>query len=154
MKKILYFSNSKFPLAGLAGAIHAGSLPLGREPEASEIWGLQSLNIERCDEGKILSLGSDERGNEIYALSVKGERGMTHRLVESFLEIYGIPEDGFRLVDTGMKDNLYMLAGRALFCFRFLLPVARFFAYAGIKKSYAGLSRLVSDVRCGTANLP
>lgn len=154
MKRIVYFSDSKFPLAGLAGAIHTGRLPAGREPGGSELWSLPFLNIKKSGEGKIISLGKDGQGNEIYALSVKGERGMVYRMVESFLAIYKIPEDDLSLVDSGVRDNGFLLAGRLLCRSDLLTPLGRFFASIGVKKSYGKLAQLVLDVKTGLANLP
>lgn len=154
MKRILYFSDSKFPLAGLAGAIHTGRLPAGREPGSSELWSLPFLNSEKSEEGKIISLGEDGLGNKIYAFSVKGERGMVPRLVKSFLKIYKIPEDELSLLDTGLRDNGFLLAGGLLCRFGLLNPLGRFFIMTGVKKIYGRLTRLVQDVKAGLANLP
>ncbi|NLI11898.1 MAG: DUF3189 family protein [Peptococcaceae bacterium] len=153
MKRILYFSDSKLPLAALAGAIHTGRLPAGRVPGKSQLWGQLFLNI-RDGEGNVVSLGSDEQGDKIYALSVKGERGMVHRLVESFQSIYNIPEDELNLVDSGVRDNLYLLAGRLLCGSRFLAPLGYSLAAAGIKKIYGRLAELVHDVKTVRSNLP
>lgn len=154
MKKILYFSGSKFPLAGLAGAIHTGSLPLGREPSGSEIWNLWFMNMKKGEEGKIIALGKDEWDNEIYALSVKGERGMPFRLVKSFLSIHEISEDKLSFVDTGLNDNLLILAGKMFRQVSFLIPAGQFLTLLGIKKFYPRLTNLVIDIRTGLANLP
>lgn len=154
MKKILYFSDSKFPLAGLAGAMHTGRLPLDREPESSELWSLPFLNLKKRWEGKVVSLGEDGQGNKIYALSVKGELGMVHRLVESFLRMYKIPESELDLVDSGVRDNGYLLAGGLLCRFNFTAPLGRYLAARGVKKTYDGLTQLVADVKTGLANLP
>lgn len=154
MKRILYFSDSKFPLAGLAGAIHTGCLPVGRKPGGSELWNLPFLNLRKSREGKIISLGKDEQGNEIYALSVKGERGMIYRLVESFLTVYKIPESELRLIDSGVRDNGFLLVGRLLCRSDLFTPFGRFLASVGIKKTYSGLTQLVLDIKSGLANLP
>lgn len=154
VKRILYFSDSKFPLAGLAGAIHTGRLTAGREPGGSELWSLPFLSLKNSREGNIISLGKDDLGNEIYALSVKGERGMVYRLVESFLTIHKIPEEELSLVDSGVRDNGFLLVGRFLCRSNFLTPLGRFFASIGVKKTYGRLAQLVLDVRAGLANLP
>lgn len=151
MKNILYFSDSKFPLAGLAGAIHSGLLPVGRFPAGKELWNLHFLNLKKNWEGKILSLGEDRQGNKIYALSVKGERGMINRLVESFLMIYHIPDNELRLVDSRLKENGFLLAGRMLGRVGFL---GRFFSFLGIKLAYSELTRLIQNEKKGLAKLP
>ncbi len=153
MKRILYFSDSKLPLAALAGAIHTGRLPAGGEPGQSQLWGQPFLNI-RNGEGNIVSLGDDEQGNKIYALSVKGERGMVYRLLESFISIYKIPDGELNLVDSGIRDNLYLLAGRLLCGSRFLAPLGYSLATVGIRKIYGRLTQWVLDVKAVRSNLP
>jgi hypothetical protein len=113
------------------------------------------LNIKKNDPGKVLSLGKDARGNDVYALSVKGERGMVYRLVNSFLGLYGIGENELSLVDSGAGDNFYLLAG-LLFCrFHLLAPLGRYLIFCGVKKHYGRISQLTFDVqsRSGKSSL-
>lgn len=154
MKKIIYFSDSRFPLAGLAGAIHTGNLPLERDPTSREIWNQQFMNTRKTEEGKIIPLGKDEWENEIYALSVKGERGMPFRLVSSFLSMHKIPEDKLSLIDTGLRDNLFIAAGKILIKIKIFIPLGKYLTFLGVKKCYPTLSKLVFDIRSGLANLP
>ncbi len=112
------------------------------------------MNIKKEDEGKILSLGKDDLGNDVYALSVKGERGMLYRLVDSFLGMYGIGESELNLIDSGIRDNLYLLAG-VFFCrLPLLAPLGRPLILAGLKKHYSRLAQLTAEVRMGLVNLP
>ena len=144
--KILYFSESIYPLAGLAGAIHTGRLAAGEKPDKN-FWSQPFLSIKKNDPGKVLSLGKDARGNDVYALSVKGERGMVYRLVNSFLGLYGIGENELSLVDSGAGDNFYLLAG-LLFCrFHLLAPLGRYLIFCGVKKHYGRISQLTFDVQ-------
>jgi len=153
VKRILYFSDSKLPLAALAGAIHTGRLPAGGDPGQSQLWGQPFLNIKN-GEGKIVSLGDDEQGNKIYALSVKGERGMVYRLVDSFLSIYNIPDGELNLVNSGVRDNVYLLAGRLLCGSKLLAPIGYSLAMVGIRKLYGRLTQWVLDVKTAQSNLP
>ena len=94
-------------------------------------------------------------GNDVYALSVKGERGMVYRLVNSFLGLYGIGENELSLVDSGAGDNFYLLAG-LLFCrFHLLAPLGRYLIFCGVKKHYGRISQLTFDVqsRSGKSSL-
>lgn len=154
MKKIIYFSDSKFPLANLAGAIHTGRLPAGKEPEQGELWSLPFLNSKNIPEGKITYLGDDTQGNKIYGLNVKGEQGIVHRMVESFLYIHKIPQEQVNLIDSGIRDNGLLLAG-GLFCrFNITGSFGRYLTTLGVKKTYDGLTRLVADVQKGMVNIP
>lgn len=153
MKRILYFSDSKLPLAALAGAIHTGRLSAGERPGQSRLWGQPFLNIKN-GEGNIVALGDDDLGNKIYALSVKGERGMVCRLVESFLSIYDIPEGELNLVDSGVRDNLYLLTGRFLCRSRFFAPLGHLLSTVGLEKIYGRLTQRVLDIKSAQLNLP
>lgn len=150
---ILYFSDSKFPLAALAGAIHTGRIPAEELPSREQLRELLSLNI-KGGEGKIISLGEDVYRNKVYALSVKGERGMVYRLVESFLSIYKIPEVELRMVDGKLKENILLKSGKILCRFAVFAPLGILLAGTGIKYLYGGLTRWALEVKSGGANLP
>ncbi len=79
---------------------------------------------------------------------------MVYRLLESFLSIYNIPEGELDLVDSGVRDNLYLLTGRLLCGSRFLAPLGYSLATAGIKKVYGRLTQWVLDVKTARSNLP
>lgn len=148
-KKILYYSNSRFPLATVAGAIHTGQLPGKKDLGAGSLRNLPFLNIKSGREGEIFFLGKDDCGNDIHALFIKGERGMPHRLVESFLRINKISRSNLVFVDCKIGDNWFLLAGRLLNNAGFLAPLGCFFTCAGIKKIYKKLTCLISEVRGG-----
>jgi len=79
---------------------------------------------------------------------------MVNRLVESFLTVYKIPESELRLIDSGVRENWFLLAGRLLCRLDLLIPLGHFFASVGVKKSYGRLTQLVLDIKAGLANLP
>lgn len=151
--EILYFSDSKFPLAAVAGSIHTGRMPAGGLPEPDQLRDLLFLNI-KGGEGKIISLGEDDNRNKVYALSVRGERGMVYRLVESFLNIYNIPAAEMRMADNTFRDNIFLQSGKLLCRSAFLTPLGTLLAGIGIKKLYGGLARWALEVKAGGANLP
>ena len=151
--KILYFSASRFPLAALAGAIHTGRLPAGELPARDQLWDLLSLNI-RDGAGRIISLGQDDAGNKVYALSVKGERGMIYRLVESFLHIYNIPEAEMIMVDNNFQDNIFLQSGQLLCRLAFFAPLGCLLSGIGIKNLYSGLADWALEIKASAANLP
>ncbi|MDD4766183.1 MAG: DUF3189 family protein [Desulfotomaculaceae bacterium] len=151
--KILYFSASRFPLAALAGAIHTGRLPAGELPARDQLRDLLSLNI-RGGEGSIISLGQDDAGNKVYALSVKGERGMIYRLVESFLRIYNIQEAEMIMVDNSFQDNIFLQSGQLLCRLALFAPLGCLLSGIGIKNLYGGLAEWALEVKAAGANLP
>lgn len=100
-------------------------------------------------DGKIFDMGKDTYGNDIYALSIYGERGMPYRLIESFLRIYSIPPGNLLVVNSKVGDNWFLLAGRLLEKIGLLASLGCFFTCTGIKKMYGELRRLSSGVRDG-----
>ncbi len=111
------------------------------------------MSSEKGEDGKIISLGEDEWGNKIYALSVKGERGMVSRLVKSFLNIYNIPDNKLSLVDCKVRENYFLLLGWFLYRINIFTSLGRFFISVGVKKIYSKITCLVMKVR-DPANLP
>jgi len=142
---ILYFSDSKFPLAVLAGEIHTGHISGREKIDHSVMWDI--INLKKEAAGKILFLGSDERDNKIYAVPVKGWCAMLPRLVNSFLDIHKIPRDKLKLVNCGVTDNILLSAGRLLLRHNLPAPLGRFLIIYGIKKNYVLISRLVSGIK-------
>lgn len=154
MKKILYLSISKFPLAGLAGAIHAGRLPDGEEPAGNALWRLPFIHPEQHREGEFMVLGEDGVGNQIYALSVPGDRALIDRLLRSFHSIFQRAPDELHIIYIECRDNAFLLAGQVLCRAAFFAPLGRLFILAGIKNIYGSLSRLVNEQKKGRGKLP
>lgn len=79
---------------------------------------------------------------------------MLYRLVDSFLAMYGIGEKEMSLVDSGIGDNLFLLAG--IFCCRFplLAPLGRTLIFTGLKKHWGRLVGLTARVRMSLVSLP
>jgi len=122
-------------------------------PSGSELWNLPFLNLKKSNEGKVIFLGEDEQGDKIYALSVKGDRKMIYRLVNSFLDMFKLPADELHLVDSCVRDNSFLLAGENLCRFDLLAPLGRLLVFAGIKKIYGRLSQLVNDQKARKVKL-
>ncbi|MCG9967707.1 DUF3189 family protein [Pelotomaculum terephthalicicum JT] len=154
MKKILYVSGSKFPLAGLAGAIHSGSLPAGKEPAVSALWSLPFMKLNKNNEGEIISLGEDEQGNKIFALSIKGDRALINRLIDSFISIYQRAPEELYMVDIKFRENYLLRAGQILCRSVILTPLGRTIVLAGVKKIFDSLNQLVHEQKQGKGKLP
>lgn len=153
MKKILYFSASKFPLAGLAGAIHAGSLPAGKIPSGAALWRLPFIDPGKNIEGRIIPLGEDRTGNQIFALSVPGDSALFKRLIVSFSAIFKRVDD-LQLIHINCRDNVFLLAGLVLCRTAFFAPLGRLLIFTGIKKVYGALSRLANEQKNRKEKLP
>jgi len=111
------------------------------------------LNLKKSSEGEVISLGEDGQGDKIYALSVKGDREMIYRLVNSFLIMFKLPADELHLVDSCARDNVFLLAGENLCRSDLFAPLGRLLVHTGVKKIYGHLSQLVSDQKAGKGKL-
>ncbi|MGI6493051.1 MAG: DUF3189 family protein [Peptococcaceae bacterium] len=145
--KILYFSNSRFPLAAVAGALHTGLLPGGGRQNSLSLSGLQFLNLKDNFEGQIIACGNDIFNNDIYALAVKGDSDMPVRLVESFLRLNGLPARSLLFVDCGVCDNWWLLAGNLFDKLRLTKKLGSVLICAGINKHYKTLVELTDRVK-------
>ncbi|MCL5290496.1 MAG: DUF3189 family protein [Firmicutes bacterium] len=153
-KKVLYFSDSRFPLAAVAGAIHTGYLPVKAEPGVDELRRLPLPRAKKKSAGRILYHGRDGRGNKVYALWLKGEKGMPYRLIDSFLDLYRLPKEEFYMVDTPARDNALLVAGQFLRRMPLFSPLGLYLVRLGLKKEYGGLSSLVQKVIGNLTDLP
>lgn len=98
--------------------------------------------------------GRDGRGNKVYALWLKGEKGMPYRLIDSFLDLYRLPKEEFYMVDTPARDNTLLVAGQFLRRMPFFSPLGLYLVRLGLKKEYGGLSSLVQKVIGNLTDLP
>jgi len=153
LKKILYFSGSKFPIAGLAGAIHSGMLPEGKKSAASVLWNLSFMNLNKNSEGVIISLGEDQQGNKIFALDVKGDRELINRLIESIVSIFKRAPDELDLVNIEFGENSFTRIGWRLCRSSLLAPLGRAIVTACFKKIYVSLSQLVNEQKDAAGKL-
>ncbi|MEG3070889.1 MAG: DUF3189 family protein [Candidatus Syntrophopropionicum ammoniitolerans] len=147
--KILYLSGTMFPLAVLAGAIHTGRLSREELPGRNQLGDLLCLDI-KGQEGELIFLGKDDAGNKVYALSIKGQQDMIHRLMGSFLRIYNIQEAEVKMVDSALQDNIFLQLGKLLFRFAPLATVGYLLSRIGMKKIYSELGDWALAVKRGS----
>jgi len=145
--KILYFSSSRFPLAAVAGALHIGLLSREGMQNRFSLRDLHFLNLKDNFEGQITALGNDTFNNDIYVLSIKEDSDMIMRLVESFLRLNGLPAGSLLLVDCGVGDNWWLLAGIIFNKFSLTKKLGSVLICAGINKHYETLVELTNRVK-------
>ncbi|MEL7565138.1 MAG: DUF3189 family protein, partial [Dehalobacterium sp.] len=87
--KIIFYSYSGVHSALLAGAVYLGRLSTQKAASLQ----FSEVPFFGCKENKsqLRYLGEDKKGNQIYALGVRGEMELISRAVTSFLEILHIP---------------------------------------------------------------
>ncbi|NLJ76615.1 MAG: DUF3189 family protein [Peptococcaceae bacterium] len=90
-------------------------------------------------EGEIIFLGKDDAGNKVYALSIKGQQDMIHRLMESFLCIFNIQKTEVKMVESALRDNIFLQLGSLLFRFAPLATAGYLLSRIGMKKIYSEL---------------
>jgi len=153
-KKVLYYSDSRFPLAAVAGAIHTGMLPDKDLPARKDLQKILSLEGAGKRGGRILFLGNDGKEKKIYSLWLKGESGWSHRLIRSFLNIYQLPENELHLVDIPLKGSLFLTVGYYFCRLPALKAPGLYLLKFELRKLYAPLRELVRVVKAGLPNLP
>ncbi len=132
----------------MAGALHTGLLAPGRLKDAA-LLGLSFAKESKISEGRIYCFGESGDACCVYALWVKGERGMVPRLVASFLEIYGIEPAELTLVDMGARRS--WLAAAALFFWRCrpLKKLGLWLFARSLAACTQSLEKLVAGVKAG-----
>lgn len=110
MKCLFYYSNSSFPYAGLAAAMHLGILPAQPPFQIKKLppW------IYTRTTGRPINAGTDRFGNRVYAIWDAGKPEMIKNIIFSFLQIYKIPQDCLLFLDTGLKDDILSIAANML----------------------------------------
>lgn len=98
--------------------------------------------------------GKDGLENKIYALWLKGEKGMAYRMVDSFLNLYRLPIEEFYMVDSGVRDNAFLIAGLFFWRMPFFSPLGLYLVRLGLRKEYGALSALVRGVKGGLTDHP
>jgi len=112
------------------------------------------MKLNKNNEGEIISLGEDEQGNKIFALSIKGDRALINRLIDSFISIYQRAPEELCMVDIKFRENYLLRAGQILCRSVILTPLGKTIVLAGVKKIFDSLNQLVHEQKQGKGKLP
>ncbi len=132
----------------IAAAIYLGLLPGDRVPSQAEILSLRHFDGLSNDElGRVLFLGTDERGIDVYVIGSGPARDMVPRAVRSFLGLNGLEPGLAEFVDCLPLAGLLTRAGGFLSRRLGLIWIGRNLAAYGIRRNYRRFVGLAQSVR-------
>lgn len=145
--KIIYHCYGGTHSSVTAAGIHLGLLPRDRVPGYDEL--LRQNLFDRqdiSDLGKIVHMGHDGLGNEIYVVGRRSRPKLLYNVVEGLTELFGIERDSIMLVDVSSCVTSSMKAGgfmsRKMGLVRFGRPIVAW----GTLRNYRQLVTVVQDV--------
>jgi hypothetical protein len=145
--KIIYHCYGGTHSSVTAACIHLGLLPRDRVPGYDEL--LKQSLFDRqnmSDLGKIVHMGHDGLGNEIYVVGRRSRPKLLYNVVEGLSELFGIERDRIMLVDVSSYVTSSMKAGgfmsRRMGLVRFGRPIVTW----GTIRNYRQLVSAVEDV--------
>jgi hypothetical protein len=104
--------------------------------------------LTKEDLGKINYIGTDKRGNLVYALGRKGAKNIVLQAIASTLEIYGInPKEEILFVDTMPAVNTKMKIGGFLSRSLGLVSVGRPIVLSGTQDAWQSLDQIVRNTK-------
>lgn len=132
----------------IASCIHVGLLPHNRIPSLEEIQNIPIFDrINSQNVGRIVFIGTDEYGNNVYSLGTKKAKNIViPALYDLYYQIYK-NTDELILVDTESSSNLFMKIGGFISITLKLPIIGRPLVSYGIKHSYNKLVQIVKNTK-------
>jgi hypothetical protein len=142
--KIVYHCYGGAHASPTAAAIHMGILPSGQRPAMADFDKVPFYDrITRGEHGKLIRLGVDPRGHEVYIMGRRNSPQPVIAAIREFLRFSGGNPDEYYFVDCVQLHNLLMVVGgfssRAMGWVWFGRPLVRF----GTCLSFRNLERIV-----------
>lgn len=132
----------------ITAAIYLGLLPADRVPAQAEILAVRHFDGLRNDElGRVLFLGTDEGGIDVYVIGSGPARDMVPRAVKSFLGLNGLDPGLAEFVDCLALADVLTRVGGFLSRRLGLIWVGRNLAAYGIRRNYRRFVELAQSVR-------
>ncbi|HHW61817.1 MAG TPA: DUF3189 family protein [Syntrophomonadaceae bacterium] len=145
IKKVVYFDYGGSHTSILAACIHCGKIPADEVPDGNTLMELPYLDKTSAEDfGKIKYIGTDESGNEIYALGTKASD--SGPLLQDLAVLQGI-DDEFEFIRTTPFVNPILRIGGFLSRSASLPFVGRPLLISGLKKAYPYISTFVEQNR-------
>ncbi|MGI6684830.1 MAG: DUF3189 family protein [Bacillota bacterium] len=131
--KIIFYSYSGVHSAVVAGAAYLGILS-SQKAASLQFSGVPFFG---CKENKfqLKYLGNDKKGNQIYALGVKGELELLPRSIKKFLELINIPPHDLIMINTYVGLSSLSRWGEKLATWGFI-TLGNFMVRQGLKKDF------------------
>lgn len=146
--KVIYHCYGGSHTSVIVAAIHLGLLPKHRLPTREEILALPHFDQTKGWElGTPFFMGRDPEGHEIYIIGRKSNPRLLVNLVQSLLEIRGLPPEEILLVNALTAATMTILIGGTLSRGLGLVSLGRPLAIMGIQLSYWRFVRLVEETK-------
>jgi len=141
--KVVYHCYGGAHASPTAAAIHLGILNSRKMPKASDFKQVPYYDtITNLDHGRLIKVGDDHLGNEVYILGRRNSAKIAVNLIREFTRLTGGNPDDYFFVDCVQLYNVFMVTGgftsRGLGLVRFGRPLVifgtrlSFFILAGI----------------------
>lgn len=146
--KVFYHCYGSSHTSVVAAAIHTGRLDPGRTPTAAEIRAVPHFDqVLDADLGTVFPAGRGPDGEEVFVVGFGPGREIVRRAVISFLELKGVPERDYLLVNALTRANWAVRAGGVVSRRLGLVALGRPLATWGIQRAYGRLAGLVRETR-------
>lgn len=110
--KIIYHCWGGSHSSVVCAAIHLGSLPRDRVPSAAELRSVPQFdNQTRRDHGRIIRMGRDEAGNDVYFLGRRSNGPVIDRILPGMAGALGLPAGEIVTLNTMPYVNVLMVIG-------------------------------------------
>ncbi|WP_330602824.1 DUF3189 family protein [Anaerosolibacter carboniphilus] len=131
-----------------AAAIHLGLLPMEYIPDRHDFLGVPFYDtLEKCDRGKIILRGIDEKGHKIYTLSRQFSPHLVIPAIQDMWRVLEQQEDDLMIVNTLPTVNTLMKIGgfssRRLQWVRFGRPIV----IKGTQSTYMNIVKVVRQIK-------
>ena len=110
--KIIYHCFGGTHSSVTAACIHLGLLPRDRLPKYDEL--IRITLFDRRDVstiGKIVFMGKDDLGNEVYVVGRQSRPKLLYHVVEGLTDLFGIHREKIMLIDVSSYVNFLMRTG-------------------------------------------
>jgi len=142
--KVIYHCYGGAHSSVTAANIHLGLLPRERTPGYRELISQKLFDHNQVkDSGRIILMGLDGGGNEIYIVGRRSRPGLLYNTTGCLAEAFGINKESYLLVDVSPHVNITMRAGGILSRRLGLVAIGRPLAAWGTLISYRGILHLV-----------
>jgi hypothetical protein len=110
--KIVYHCYGGAHASPTAAAIHLGILSNNRLPSWNDFKKIPYFDcITNKDHGKLIFIGKDERGNEVYILGRRNSVQLVIHIIQEFLKLSGADYSQYYFVDCVQLYNPLMVTG-------------------------------------------
>ncbi len=95
----IYLGVGDLYLPSVAAAVHLKKIDEYLPPDSAKLFTIECFRHgEKCDEGALHYIDSDEHGNKVFVSCAKGQLDVFVRAVQSLLGVYRIPVKDIKVI--------------------------------------------------------